>query len=253
MATPPEIARRALPLVDLTNLNEDCTAADVLALCEAAATPHGPVAAICIYPRWVAYARAMLKHPDIKIATVANFPEGAADEIAAIRTTAQALEDGADEVDVVMPWRTFLAGDEQAAANLIAACRAVTPQGKTLKVILETGELKDAKDILNAANLALDAGADFLKTSTGKVPVNATPEAAEILLEAIRVSGRPAGFKASGGIRTVEDAGLYLDIADRIMGPGWVTPKTFRFGASSLLGNLLAAIDAESAPPASSG
>jgi deoxyribose-phosphate aldolase len=207
---------------------------------------------VCIYPRWVAYARAVLKHPGIGIATVANFPDGAADETAAVRVTVQAFEEGADEVDVVMPWRTFLAGDEQAAANLIAACRAVTPSGKTLKVILETGELKDAKNILKAANLALEAGADFLKTSTGKVPVNATPEAAEILLEAIRDSGRPAGFKAAGGIRTVEDASVYLDIADRIMGAGWVTPKTFRLGAGSLLQALLAAIDDGTAAAAAS-
>ena len=250
MTTAADIARRALPLLDLTNLDENCSAADILALCEAAATPHGPVAAVCIYPRWVAYARAVLKQPEVRIATVVNFPDGAADEIAAVRATVQAYEEGADEVDVVMPWRTFLTGDEQAAANLIAACRAVTPQGKTLKVILETGELKDAKHILKAANLALDSGADFLKTSTGKVPVNATPEAAEILLEAIRESGRPAGFKAAGGIRTVDDAGVYLDIADRVMDVGWVSAKTFRFGASSLLQALLAAIEGGAAAPA---
>jgi deoxyribose-phosphate aldolase len=245
-----DTARRALPLLDLTNLDESCAAADILALAEAAATPHGHVAAICIYPRWVAYARAVLKHPHVRIATVANFPEGAAGEIATVGVVTRAYEEGADEVDVVMPWRTFLAGDEQAAANLIAACRAVTPQGKTLKAILETGELKDTKHILRAATLALDAGADFLKTSTGEAPVNATPDAAEILLQSIRDSGRPAGFKASGGIATVADAGVYLDIADRIMGPGWVTPKTFRLGASALLDDLLAAIEGNSTQPA---
>jgi deoxyribose-phosphate aldolase len=250
MADLADIARRALPLLDLTNLDESCTAADILRLCEAAATPHGPVAAICIYPRWVSYARAVLKHPDIGIATVANFPEGGADEIAAIRATVQAFEEGADEVDVVMPWRTFLAGDEQAASNLIAACRAVTPQGKLLKVILETGELKDAAHINVAAHLALEAGADFLKTSTGKVPVNATPEAAEIMLRAIYESGRSVGFKAAGGVRTVDDADRYLAIAERIMGPDWATPKTFRFGASALLGNLLAAIEGQAADQA---
>jgi deoxyribose-phosphate aldolase len=240
-----DIARRALPLLDLTNLDESCTAADILKLCEKAATTHGNVAAICIYPRWVAYARSMLKHPDIKIATVANFPAGGTDEIAAIQATAKAFEEGADEIDVVMPWRAFLEGDETAAANLIAACRAVTPPGKVLKAILETGELKDAKRINVAAHLALEAGADFLKTSTGKVPVNATPEAAEIMLRAIYESGRPVGFKASGGIRTVSDAGEYLSIADRIVEPSWVSPKTFRIGASSLLDNLLAVIEAE--------
>jgi deoxyribose-phosphate aldolase len=225
MTNPADIARRALPLVDLTNLDESCTAADILKLCEAAATPHGNVAALCIYPRWVSYARAVLKHPDIRIATVANFPDGGADEIAAIRATVQAFEEGADEVDVVMPWRTFLAGDEQAASNLIAACRAVTPPGKLLKVILETGELKDAKNINVTAHLAM--------------------------LRAIHESGRPVGFKAAGGIRTVDDATRYLALADRIMGADWATPKTFRFGASALLGNLLGAIAGETAQQAS--
>jgi deoxyribose-phosphate aldolase len=116
-----------------------------------------------------------------------------------------------------------------------------------LKVILETGELGDAATIRAAADLALAAGADFVKTSTGKVAVNATPQAAEILLEAIRASGRPAGFKAAGGIRTVTEAAVYLDLADRILGPGWVSPETFRFGASGLLGDVLAALDGTAA------
>jgi deoxyribose-phosphate aldolase len=102
-------------------------------------------------------------------------------------------------------------------------------------VIIETGELPDRAAIDRATHFAIANGADFVKTSTGKTRVSATPEAAEIVLEAIEVAGRPVGFKASGGIRTVADAANYLDLADRVMGPRWATPATFRFGASGLL------------------
>ena len=114
-----------------------------------------------------------------------------------------------------------------------------------LKTILETGELADPVLIARAAEQALSGGADFLKTSTGKVAVNATPEAAEILLETIRRTGSDAGFKAAGGVRSVEDAALYLSMADRIMGSGWAGPKHFRFGASGLLDALLEPLGAE--------
>jgi len=110
-------------------------------------------------------------------------------------------------------------------------------------VILETGELKEPALIETASRLAIEAGADFIKTSTGKTPVSATPEAAEIMLKAIEASGRAVGLKPSGGIRTLADAKLYLDLADRIMGPGWATPRTFRIGASSVYDALIAAIE----------
>ena len=124
---------------------------------------------------------------------------------------------------------------------MLGAVRAETG-GRTMKVIIETGELPDRAAIDRATHFAIANGADFVKTSTGKTPVSATPEAAEIVLEAIDVSGRPVGFKASGGIRTLADAATYLDLADAIMGPAWATPATFRFGASGLLDALEAAI-----------
>ena len=111
-----------------------------------------------------------------------------------------------------------------------------------MKVIIETGELPDRAAVDRAAHFAIANGADFVKTSTGKTPVSATPEAAEIVLEAIEVSGRPVGFKASGGIRTLADARAYLELADEIMGAGWATPATFRFGASGLLDALEAVV-----------
>ena len=126
---------------------------------------------------------------------------------------------------------------------MVEAVRDLVDGDRLLKVILETGELQDPKLIEAASRIAIEAGADFIKTSTGKTPVSATPEAAEIMLDAIKASGRPVGLKPSGGIRTVADAELYLDLADRIMGPGWATPRTFRIGASSVYDALIAAIE----------
>jgi deoxyribose-phosphate aldolase len=124
---------------------------------------------------------------------------------------------------------------------MVAAVRDIVDGGRRLKVILETGELRDEASIAGASRLAIEAGADFLKTSTGKSPVSATPEAAEAMLGVIKQAGRAVGLKASGGIRTLDEARLYLEIADRIMGPGWAKPATFRIGASGLYDELVAA------------
>jgi len=239
-----DIARRALALLDLTNLDDDCDERAIDRLCARAETPRGWVAALCIYPQWVPRAIAMRPSANIRIATVANFPAGTSDSRSAAKATSQAFAQGADEVDVVLPWRALLAGDHNTPAEFVRSCRACVPPGGTLKVILETGELRTPSLIALASRLAVQEGADFIKTSTGKVAVNATPQAASIMLAAIRDLGRSAGFKAAGGIRTVSDAGIYLQLADEIMGPDWTSPQTFRFGASGLLDDLLAALDA---------
>lgn len=231
-------ALRALVCLDLTNLDEACTAADIDALCRRAQTPEGSVAAVCIWPQFVAQAKAALAHTGIRVATVVDFPRGDGGGAAAAAEARAALADGADEIDMVIPWRALKAGDEAAVPAAVTAVKAACGT-VTLKAILETGELADPALIGLAAEQALVGGADFLKTSTGKVPVNATPEAAEILLETIARQGGTAGFKASGGVRTVEDAAVYLALADRILGPGWAGPRHFRFGASGLLGVLL--------------
>lgn len=227
-------------LLDLTNLSEGCDAAAIEKLCARASTRFCDVAAICVYPQWV--RSVSLRRPTelIRIASVVNFPQGGTDAEAAGAEAERAFADGAEEIDVVLPWRSFLAGDFAVASAVLRACKARVPRGGKMKVILETGELKLPDAIAEASRLALDHGADFLKTSTGKVAVNATPEAARIMLEVIRKSGRPAGFKASGGIGTLAQALPYLKIAREILGPNWITPETFRFGASSLLDNLLA-------------
>ena len=171
-----------------------------------------------------------------------NFPHGAADVAAAESETRQAIDAGADEVDVVFPYHALMAGDEEIGHALVEACKAACGE-RCLKVIIESGELADAALIARASRIAIAAGADFIKTSTGKVAVNATLEAAEIMLTAIHDSDREVGFKAAGGVRSADDAGQYLDLAARLLGDAWITPAHFRFGASSLLGNLLETLD----------
>lgn len=247
------LARRVLAALDLTTLGEDDTPVQVAALCARARTPFGAVAAVCVYPEHVAACRARLDAggaPPVRVATVTNFPDGAADPARAVRETRRAIAVGAQEIDVVFPWRALLAGDAGVGARLVADCREAMPADATLKVILETGELRDADAIRRASDIALANGADFLKTSTGKVPVNATPEAARIMLDAIVASGRPCGLKVAGGVRRVADAAAYFELVDAAMGSDWATPARFRIGASALLDDVLAQLAGDEAPDA---
>ncbi len=243
-----QMAAKVLSLLDLTRLEDDADDSQVRALCARADTRFGHPAAVCVYPHFVSAARDALDQADLSsdvaVATVANFPAGGSDLKLALLDTEQDLEYGADEVDVVFPWRALLAGNEAAGADLVAECKAICGS-HTLKVILESGMLPDAHAVRRAGEIAINAGADFLKTSTGKVAAGASPEAARTMLETIRDSGRPVGFKVSGGVRTLADARQYTQIAEDVMGPGWVSPATFRIGASSLLDALLAELEGE--------
>ena len=241
-------AARALPLLDLANLNDTCDDAAIHELCRRAVTPHGNVAAVCVWPQFVPVARKLLKGTGVKVATVANFPRGHGDAESAARETAAAFADGAQDVDVVIPYRALMAGDEDAITRLVGAAREKVPRGGRLKAILETGEIADAALIAKASRLALAAGAQFIATSTGKTAVSATLEAARIMLDAIQSSHKKTGFKASGGIRNAADAGQYLALADDIMGLDWVSPSTFRFGASGLLDDLIARLNGKTRP-----
>ncbi len=237
-------ARRALSVLDLTNLKEDCTPDQIDALVKKAGTPHGPVAAICIWPRFVAQARGLLgAGAYIRIATVVNFPSGDGTVGETVDETTKALADGADEIDLVIPYKAFLKGDESGVSSMVAAVKAAIPAPARLKVILETGEIRDPALIRKASDLAIAAGADFIKTSTGKTAGNATEEAAAVMLDAIRASGRPVGLKPSGGIGSVPVAARYLALADEKMGEGWAVAETFRFGASGLLDDILRVLD----------
>ena len=238
-----EIAQRALRCLDLTDLTDNCTDQAIDSLCARALDPRGPVAAVCIWPQFVVHAREALRGSPVRIATVINFPAGGVDIGRVTDDVQEALADGANEIDLVLPYEATRRGELTVASEMVEAVRELTDQGRVLKVILETGELREPFLIEAASYLAIEAGADFIKTSTGKTPVSATPEAAEIMLKAIKASSRPVGLKPSGGIRTVADAKTYLDLADHIMGPGWATPKTFRIGASSVYDALIAAIE----------
>ena len=154
---------------------------------------------------------------------------------------------GPNRVALVMPLRAPAGGDPARHRAMIGAVAQCQPSGHRVKVIIESGELKGPAFIDAASRIAIEAGAHFIKTSTGKTPVSATPAAARVMLNAIKDMGKPVGFKASGGVRTLADAQVYLDLADEIMGPAWATPDTFRFGASGLLDALLAALKEDGA------
>ena len=237
-------ARRALALIDLTDLNAHSSSEAVATLCQKAVTPFGKVAAICIWPRFVKGAKPLLQGTGVKIATVVNFPDGGEDSAPVVMETEKAIKDGANEIDLVFPYRAFMKGEHDLAGEQIAIIASVCTGRALLKVIIETGELKDQKLVNAASELAIEEGADFIKTSTGKVQFNATLASAETMLKAIEASGRrDVGLKPAGGIRTVEDAASYLALADQIMGPDWATPATFRFGASGLLDDILAVLN----------
>jgi len=238
------LAQRLLGLLDLTSLGDDDTPARIRALCGAARGAPVAPAAVCVYPEHVTTAHAALVGTGVKVATVVNFPDGGSDPQRVARETRRALAAGADEIDLVLAWRALQAGDAAAARAGVEACRAACGEGVTLKLILETGELGSPELIRQASLLGLDAGADFLKTSTGKVAVNASLDAAQIMLAAIAERGGRCGFKAAGGIRTPADALGYLQLAEDMLGAGWTTPERFRIGASALFDALLAALDA---------
>lgn len=257
-------AATAFSLLDLTSLTDTESAKDMQALVNNASWRNAAgerihVAALCVFPRFLPLARKLLDEQElyaVRLATVTNFPAGGDDIDIAVKETAAAVAYGADEVDVVLPYRALLAGDTQVALQLIQACKAACGQHVQLKVILETGELKSAALIQQASALAIAAGADFIKTSTGKVATNATPEAAEIMLAAIAAdiaqqqqaqsSAHPArgvGFKPAGGIRTLADAIMYMQAAETQLGSAGLHPSRFRLGASSVRANLVATLE----------
>ena len=233
-----EIAQKVLGLIDLTSLNSNDSSDSISMLCKNAVTPYGNVPAICIYSQFISDALYNLKDTGIKIATVTNFPHGMSDVELAILETKLAIERGADEIDLVLPYHHIKQGKLIEAAKMVKEVKK-TCGNKTLKVIIESGELRTDKLIEIASILSIENGADFIKTSTGKVAINATLEATEVMLNSIKKAGGKCAFKAAGGVRLVSEAKDYLDLTARIMGAEWINSNTFRFGASSLLGDVL--------------
>jgi len=238
-----ELLQKMLGLLDLTSLNATDTEESIAVFCEKAQTPFGHVAAVCVYPQFIRLAAAQFAGTPIKVATVVNFPAGTDSVESVLLEIGRALQDGTHEIDVVFPYHRYLAGERQQAQYFVSSCKAACGENVCLKVILETGALNDPTIIADASSDALIAGADFIKTSTGKIPEGATLEAAAIMLLAIQRVGpelkRRIGVKISGGIRGLHQAAQYIELADTIMGRDFLTPTTFRIGASKLLDEIM--------------
>ncbi len=239
-----QIARQVLPLIDLTSLNDTDTEEDIIALCNKASGKQGHVAAVCIYPQFVKTAIRCLRLTGIPVATVVNFPNGNDPIDTTCQHIQQAIRNGATEIDVVMPYHRYLANHVDDVREFIRTCKITCGKQTILKVILETGALLDPSLIERAALDVIDAGADFIKTSTGKISIGATVSATQAMCQAIQKthqhSGRNIGFKASGGIRFLAQTLPFLATIEEILGEQWLHPNTCRFGASSLLDDVLA-------------
>lgn len=257
----PDVLKLCFSIMDLTTLKSNDTVASVKALVEKAngvmeAFPGYPLpASICVYPNFASVVRDVRCCPELHVTTVAAcFPSSQSFLDVKVQECRLAVRDGADEIDIVLALNHFLAGEYDAAAEEIVAVRkALDEEGEkagrkiTLKVILETGLLAEPDLIARASFLAMEAGADFIKTSTGKVEVNATPTAALVMCECIRLfnlkTGRKVGFKAAGGISNAKDALEYYHIVASVLGEEWLNKELFRFGVSRLGNSLVSAIE----------
>lgn len=239
----------AFSCIDLTTLNATDTVSHVKAFTQRVndfANDYPTlqnVAAICVYPNMVRSVKEMLAVEGVNIAAVAGgFPASMTFIDIKVNEARMAVEQGADEIDMVLPLWAFLDGNKLVCQEEISTIKEAIGEAH-LKVILETGALADAEKIHHASMLAMEAGADFIKTSTGKLNPAATPEAAIVMCHAIKEfwmkTGRKIGFKPAGGIVTTDDAILYLTIVKEILGEEWLTPHLFRLGASRLANNLL--------------
>jgi deoxyribose-phosphate aldolase len=242
-------------MTDLTTLEGKDTPGKVRALAGKARRPDPTdpsipsVAALCVYPNMIPAARAALKGSTVKIASVATyFPSGQAPLDVKLNDVREAVAMGADEIDMVIDRGAFLSGEYGRVYDEITAVKEACDEAH-LKVILETGELETYDNVRRASVLAMAAGADFIKTSTGKVQPAATLPVTLVMLEAIRdfyaQTGRAVGMKPAGGIRTAKEAIAYLTTLYETLGPDWMTPDRFRFGASSLLNDVLMQIRKE--------
>jgi deoxyribose-phosphate aldolase len=241
--------RLAISMCDLTTLEGKDSPGKIGQMCAKAVRPDPtdlsvpPVAAVCVYPDLVATAKRALSGSTVKVASVATaFPSGRAPLPVKISDVKRAVAAGADEIDMVIDRGAFLAGDLRKVFDEISAVKGACSEAR-LKVILETGELETYDNVRRASDLAIAAGADFIKTSTGKVQPAATPPVTLCMLEAIRdhwfATGARIGMKPAGGIRTSKQALHYLVLVKETLGAGWLTPDLFRFGASSLVNDCL--------------
>lgn len=245
----------AVAMMDLTTLEGKDTAGKVRQLCQKALRPLdsdpsvGPCGAICVYPNHVRTAKAILEGSTVRVASVATaFPSGQSPLDIKLDDTRRAVDFGADEIDMVIDRGAMLVGDYAKVFDEIAATKEACGAAH-LKVILETGELGSYDTVRKASELAIAAGADFIKTSTGKIQPAATPPVTLLMLEVIRdhyyATGRRIGMKPAGGVRTAKQALHYLVIVKETLGDAWLDPELFRFGASALLNDVLMQLEKE--------
>jgi deoxyribose-phosphate aldolase len=243
------LLREIFSCLDLTSLNTQDSEGSIRSFTERAANFNFSfhdirnVAALCVYPNFVTMVREGLGSSGVRVAVVsASFPTAQTFNEVKILETSMAVRMGADEIDVVIPVGTFMEGAYDRVIEELKAIRCAAGE-TTLKVILETGLLKDERNIYRASIIAMESGADFIKTSTGKSPVSATPEAAWVMCRAIRdyysETGIMIGFKPAGGIVTPDDALVYYFIVKNMLGRKWLNPEYFRIGASRLANNIL--------------
>ncbi len=246
---------KILNVIDLTSLNTIDSKSSIIHLTGKVNSFQGRftnipnIAAICVYPNFASVVREKLSVKNVKIAAVAGaFPTSQTFRSIKIAECKMALEAGADEIDIVMPVGIFLGNDYEAVANEIREIKTAVGD-KLLKVIIESGMLGDNEKIFRASLIAMDAGADFIKTSTGKINISATPETAFVMCHAISdfyfETGIRVGFKPAGGIASVSDALLYYHIVNHCLGEGWLNNNLFRIGASRLANNILSEIAGE--------
>ncbi len=243
-----EALKMAMSMCDLTTLEAKDTPGKVKQMCRKAISPLESmsdipaVAAVCVYPNMIAIAKKALGDSGVKVASVATaFPSGMSNQKFKIEETKWAVAQGADEIDMVISRGKFLAGEYAFVADEIAAVKEACGDAH-LKVILETGELSTLDNVRKASDIAMDAGADFIKTSTGKEPTNATLPVSLVMVRAIREyaqqTGMAVGFKPAGGIRTAKQSLDWLAMLKEELGLSWTRAELFRFGASGLLGDI---------------
>lgn len=253
------LLKNCFSMMDLTSLNNNDTPASIERLVEKVNRfeqeyPEYPLpASICVYSNFASVVKNARKNPDVHVTVVsACFPTSQSFLEVKLLECRMAVEAGAEEVDIVLALNSFLTDNWQKASDEIKAVRAAIDEAAAgrhvcLKVILETGLLQDCERIANASFLAMEAGADFIKTSTGKVSVNATPAAAYVMCNCIKKyyekTGRKVGFKPAGGISSAQDATAYYAIVSTVLGPEWLNKQLFRFGVSRMANNLLSTIE----------
>lgn len=259
--TSPEVLKNCMALMDLTTLHTEDSPESVKKLVGKVNSfmndypEYQLPASICVFPNLASVVRENLATSDVHVTAVAGcFPTSQSFIEVKVKECEMAVEAGADEIDIVLALNAFMSGDEETARKEIRTIRAAVDEAAakagrkvTLKVILETGLLVTPENIANASFLAMEEGADFIKTSTGKVSVNATPMAAYIMCESIKAfhekTGRKVGFKAAGGISTSKDAVCYHSIVKTILGNDWINKELFRFGVSRLANSLMSSIE----------